>query len=224
MPSGCSATSVFFDDLQPSTPALELKMPIPLVCSNPRCGRELEVKDKLAGRQIQCPACKQLLRVPEQTKRAPEQTNSAFEALSQTSGKSRRGTLSSGARRMLLATGLFGVLFVALGAMGLCTYFFLKVQSLEKELAQASRRIDEPWTQEKAALEKRLKTVESEAKNARAEADFLRGRVAKSDSPPKEKIKDEKPPEGELVKETPAKDKPPTKNPAEAKEENAEAN
>jgi hypothetical protein len=37
-------------------------MPIPLTCP---CGRALRIKDELAGRKVRCPACKDVLSVPE---------------------------------------------------------------------------------------------------------------------------------------------------------------
>lgn len=38
-------------------------MPISVVCRN--CGRQLNIKDELAGRKIRCPDCKEVLAVPD---------------------------------------------------------------------------------------------------------------------------------------------------------------
>ncbi len=38
-------------------------MPIPIGCD--KCGKKLKVKDRLAGKAIRCPQCKEVLRVPD---------------------------------------------------------------------------------------------------------------------------------------------------------------
>jgi DNA-directed RNA polymerase subunit RPC12/RpoP len=34
----------------------------------PECGEEMEIKDRMAGREVECPACDKLIRIPEKSR------------------------------------------------------------------------------------------------------------------------------------------------------------
>lgn len=58
-------------------PPLELLVPIPLTCP---CGRSLNIKDELAGRKVRCPACRDVLSVPDYEEE-PEPEPEVIEAI-----------------------------------------------------------------------------------------------------------------------------------------------
>jgi DNA-directed RNA polymerase subunit RPC12/RpoP len=52
-----------------------------IVFDCPECGEEMEIKDRMAGREVECPGCEKLIRVPEKSRpKRPKRSPRAREA------------------------------------------------------------------------------------------------------------------------------------------------
>jgi len=118
-----------------------------LRCPNSRCGRQIDVKDSLAGKQVLCPACKHALRIPGQSAASAERQRPAPQPPDRPSRNRPRGT--SGAR--LVVRDIVAILLLA--AVGAAAAFYLRTEAYKDEMAVAQRQAQEARDQANATAQ-----------------------------------------------------------------------